>query len=284
MKKKKLIITSAVVFFVACAGGVGLYVNHLNTNNSQPKTEQVHKKKSSSEVGSSSSIDSSKNKESSKSSSKDSKSSNSNKASSKKDSSSTAKTSANKTKANESRSGVTKDNENMSKQGVVSSAQDLLQAVNVSPDGKMSDNDRLKLLSKSDNAYNKVLTSQARSKIRLVDYMQTDKRGGTLTAEALIEVTSSIKKAGNKNLTATKLDSYDTVVYLDKTNKIAIVPVDLFTKAATNLSLEFVYTNGQWILQPYSLISEINIRQSDKQALNNTPEGNAQSSNDSSSK
>lgn len=177
---------------------------------------------------------------------------------------------------------VTKSsNVNMTPETAVKASQNLLREVNKAPNGKDSDKERLSKLSKSENSYDEVLTKSARDNIRLVGFMKTDKRGGVLTAQGLIQVISAIKKDGNKSLTATKMKDYNSVVYFDKANKTAVVPVDLYTTAPTNLSLEFVYNNGKWEFSPYSLISEISIRQADQNQLHGTAEGQAASSSSS---
>lgn len=177
---------------------------------------------------------------------------------------------------------VTKKEE-FSRKGAVLAAQNLLQEVNKSPNPKLSDSDRIKLLNKTQNNYTKVLNKDARDRINLVDFMKTDSRGSVMTAQALINVVVSIKKSGNKNIVAVSSPDYSGIVYFDKKNKIATVPVDLFTTSSTNLGMDFVYTDGKWMFQPYNLISEITIRLTDQENMKNNTKSSSSSSSSSAS-
>lgn len=241
--KKKTVFSILAIVVVLAVTGTGLYVSQQN-NSSDSSTKTTKKvSSSSSSVTKSSSSDESK------------KSTN--------------------TKAKET-------NEPFTRTGVVQAAQTLLQDVNKAPDGKMTDEKRLDALNKDKNSYKTVISNDVWNRVRLVDFMKTDARGGQLTAQALINVTHSIKQSGNKTITAAASDTYSGIVYFDKENKIATVPVDIFTSASTNLGMEFIYKDGKWVFMPYSLISEITIRVTDQEALANTPEGSTSSSSKSS--
>lgn len=153
----------------------------------------------------------------------------------------------------------------MTKEGAATTAQAFLQAVDKSPDGKMTDDQRLDFLLKDPQNYKKALTEQAWSQVHLADFMNApDGKGQTLTAQALIQVVSSIKKSGNKKVEISNLAEFSSIIYFDKESKTAFVPLDLFTTSATNLNLQFVYRDGKWLFVPYSLIAEINIRAVDQ--------------------
>ena len=235
--KKKMVLSILAIVVALTAIGTGLYVSQQN-NSSDPATKTTKKMPSSSSSTTKLNSDSSKK------------------------STSTKKKSA---------------SEPFTRTGVVHAAQTLLQDVNKAPDGKMTDEKRLDALKKDKNSYKTVISNDVWNRVHLVDFMKTDARGGQLTAEALINVTHSIKQSGNKTITAAASDTYSGIVYFDKENKIAIVPVDIFTSASTNLGMEFIYKDGKWIFMPYSLISEITIRVTDQEALANTPEGSTSS-------
>lgn len=167
------------------------------------------------------------------------------------------------TKSSKKEDKSTKTNEHMTRESAVQASQQLLRAVN---SNKQSIKSRLMMLSKAGNnpnAYNKALSKDARDKIRLVDFMDTDNRGRILTAQAVLEVAQGIVNDGNKSITATHAKDYNTIVYFDKAMKTAVVPVDLYTNVPTNLNMTFEYIDGQWKFDPYNLISEISVRQAD---------------------
>lgn len=168
----------------------------------------------------------------------------------------------------------------LSREGAVEATTALIKELEKSPDGKMSLEDRMKEVSKETYDKNLIFTSEAWKKLHLTDFMATDPRGATLTSQSLLSVIHTIKDTGNNEMKPAEVD-YSGVVYFDKEMKIAYVPIDLYTNAPTNLSFEMMYKDGEWVLQPYSLIAQIAIRNMDSDTANKTPEGKTSDKTDS---
>lgn len=183
-----------------------------------------------------------------------------------------------KEKAEAEKKAKEEEEKRFSREGAVIATTELIKELNVSPDGKMSLEDRMKEVSKETYDKNLIFTDKAWAKLRLTDFMSTDPRGTTLSAQSLLSVIHSIQETGNKEMTPAEID-YSGVVYFDKDMKIAYVPVDLYTNAPTNLSFEMMYKDGEWVLQPYSLIAQIAIRSMDTDTANKTPEGTTNNEN-----
>lgn len=155
--------------------------------------------------------------------------------------------------------------------GAVKAMTDMLKLFNEAPTEGMTLADRANLLTADDIDYSQVFTTEAWSHIYLTDFMGTDPRGRKLAAQAILTVLNSIQTVGNTDYTAVDVD-YSGVVYFDKDLNVAYVPVDLYTSSATNLSFELLYIDGYWTLQPYTLITQIAIKNADNASLTNTPE------------
>lgn len=268
-KKRRQIISAILIVIVLLAGGAGAYGIYTQQHSHKTnKTSKVVKTKRTSSYKKSTSE---KKKKTNKKHSTSSNTSSSTTSSQSSDSQTkTASTNATST---------SNDDKGMTRQSAVSAATKLLQAVQVAPDGKTSEADRLKQL-KANTDPKKILTQDTWDQIHLSDFMSSDKRGPKLTAQALLNVVSSIESDGNKSLTPAKMD-YTGVVYLDNTTKTAYVPLNLYTDASTNISLEMVYINGQWKLSPFSLISEISIRLVSNDSIKGSPEADENSSSNS---
>lgn len=158
------------------------------------------------------------------------------------------------------------------REGAVAATTELIKELNVAPDGKMTLEDRMDEVSKETYDKNSIFTEKAWDSLHLTDFMATDPRGATLTAQSLLSVVHTIQDTGNKEMTPAEVD-YSGVVYFDEEMKLAYVPVDLYTNAPTNLSFEMMYKDGEWVLQPYSLIAQIAIRNMDNVLAEQTPEG-----------
>lgn len=148
---------------------------------------------------------------------------------------------------------------NLDKNSAVLATTEMLKELQKSPDGKSTLAERMEKASGDNFKEDEIFTKAGWNYIYLSDFMSTDPRGKKLTAQSLLSVIHSIEENDNKDLNASDVD-YSGVVYLDPTLKAAYVPVDLYTNAATNLSFEMVLINGEWKLQPYTLISQIALK------------------------
>ena len=271
-KKQRKILSAILIVLVIIVGSLGAYGIYVNSHKDSQKTEKTSTKNTSKKNKVKNSSSSKKDKKTKKSSKKSSISSSSTSSSSE----STSSSSSSKSEADKTSSS---DAKNMTRQNAVDAATQLLKAVQKAPDGKMSEADRIKAL--KNNTDPKTLVGQdAWDKIYLSDFMGSDKRGAKLTAQALLNVVSSIESSGNNNLTPSQMD-YNGAVYLDTKTKTAYVPLNLYTNASTNISLEMIYVDGQWKLSPFSLISEISIRVVSNDSIKGTPEADENSSSNS---
>lgn len=148
---------------------------------------------------------------------------------------------------------------NLDKNSAVLATTEMLKELQKSPDGKSTLAERMEKVSGDNFKEDEIFTEAGWNYIYLSDFMSTDPRGKKLTAQSLLSVIHSIEENDNKDLNASDVD-YSGVVYLDPTLKAAYIPVDLYTNAATNLSFEMVFINGEWKLQPYTLISQIALK------------------------
>lgn len=148
----------------------------------------------------------------------------------------------------------------------------LLRTLNKSPQEGLTLKDRLDEVSKENFDKNKVFTEEGWKLLNLSDFMKTDPRGEVLIAQSMLSILNAIEESGNKDITPANVP-LDGVIYFDKEMKISFVPVDLFTNAPTKLSFEMVYVDGEWLLQPYTIISQIAIRTTEQGLINKTPEG-----------
>lgn len=75
------------------------------------------------------------------------------------------------------------------------------------------------------------------------------------TAITLLSFAQMIKDTKSKP----NLEFIDKMVYLDEKTKIAYIPVDLFTSSPSAMSFELNYINGEWRLNPYTLLQSITL-------------------------
>lgn len=158
------------------------------------------------------------------------------------------------------------------KEGAVKATTEMLKELQKAPDDKLTLANRMDKVSAKDYNKSEIFTEAGWNYIHLSDFMQTDPRGATLAAQALLSVIHSIEETGNKDMKPAEVD-LSGVVYFDEKLKTAYVPIDLYTNAPTNLSFEMVYINDVWILQPYTLIAQIAIRTMEQSVISQTPEG-----------
>lgn len=166
--------------------------------------------------------------------------------------------------------------EEFTREGAVKATEVMLKELQKSPVKDLTLEARAKEVASGKYDKTRIFTEAGWSKLRLVDFMKKDPRGAVLSAQSMLSVINSIEEAKNKEMKPTSID-YSGAVYFDKELNTAYVPVDLYTNAPTNLSFEMVYLNGEWILQPYSLIAQIAIRNMNKVTADKTPEGTTES-------
>lgn len=160
----------------------------------------------------------------------------------------------------------------LTREGSLEATTILLRALNKSPQEGLTLKDRLDEVSKENFDKNKVFTEEGWNLLNLSDFMKTDPRGEVLIAQSMLSILNVIEESGNKDITPASVP-LEGVIYFDKEMKISFIPVDLFTNAPTKLSFEMVYVDGEWLLQPYTIISQIAIRTTEQGLINKTPEG-----------
>lgn len=168
------------------------------------------------------------------------------------------------------------------KEGALLSATEMLRELQKSPVDGMTLEDRMKEVSNNSEYDPKtIFTDKGWEYIHLSDFMASDPRGKTLAAQSLLSVIHSIELVDNKGIEPANID-IEGVVYLDKKLRTTFVPLDLYTNSPTNLSFEMGYIDGAWVLQPYTLITQIAIRTMDDSVIVDTPEakGSVSSSDD----
>lgn len=160
----------------------------------------------------------------------------------------------------------------LTREGSLEATTILLRTLNKSPQEGLTLKDRLDEVSKENFDKNKVFTEEGWKLLNLSDFMKTDPRGEVLIAQSMLSILNAIEESGNKDITPASVP-LEGVIYFDKEMKISFIPVDLFTNAPTKLSFEMVYVDGEWLLQPYTIISQIAIRTTEQGLINKTPEG-----------
>ena len=187
----------------------------------------------------------------------------------------TVKKETKKTEPSKEEEKVTK-NEDFSREGAVKATEVMLKELQKSPVKDLTLEQRATEVASGKYDKKRIFTDEGWKKLRLTDFMEKDPRGAVLSAQSMLSVINSIEQANNKSITPTAID-YSGAVYFDKEVKTAYVPVDLYTNSPTNRSFEMVYVDGQWVLQPYSLIAQIAIRNMNKVTADKTPEGKTES-------
>lgn len=166
--------------------------------------------------------------------------------------------------------------EEFTREGSVKAVTEILTELEKSPKDGMSLEDRLKEVSKEKYDKKIVFTDKGWDKIYLPDFLSVDPRGEVLAAQSLLSVLNTVDKSKETRKTD-KIQAADVelsdVVLFDEKAKSAQVPVDLFTEVPTSLSFEVLYIDGEWVIQPYSLITQIAIRTMEQALINSTPEG-----------
>lgn len=147
-----------------------------------------------------------------------------------------------------------------SKKSAVSTLTSMLNEFDKAPKDKMTLEERAKELNKDNYDKGKIFSDKAWNSIQLDDFMKTDPRGVKLTAQSILSVLNAIHSSTSSKTIAPAEVDYSGVVYLDSQAKIAYIPLDLYTGTSTNFSIELFYMDGEWKLQPYSLITQLAIK------------------------
>lgn len=145
--------------------------------------------------------------------------------------------------------------ENFSKEGALEAATNMLKSFNADPSNKLSIEDRIKGIDK-DKKLDDYISDSAKSYLYLKDFMDKEE-GYTTSSIAILAIIKNLTEIGNENLNPVSTDTQ--YVYLDKTTRIAQIPLDYYTGAGGAVSLEMVYVDGQWKLSPYSLLQSIQL-------------------------
>lgn len=102
-----------------------------------------------------------------------------------------------------------------------------------------------------------LVPEELKSKIRLAGEFANDKTLETIAYQSIITLSSAAFPGGKT------IEPFDSKVYLtvqvDRELGIAYVPFGAFTGTNAPFSLQLVYVDGEWKLDPYSLIQQIKI-------------------------
>lgn len=119
----------------------------------------------------------------------------------------------------------------------------------------------LKLLEELDSASVSDIPQEFIAKIRFVDKMSEDLLKIT-TYQALVTF-ASLSKASSENgeVTSLYLDGPNGI-FVDQEAGIAHVPMNIFVNQEgqpNTFSLEFTYIDGEWLMQPYSVLDQLRL-------------------------
>lgn len=147
--------------------------------------------------------------------------------------------------------------QDFSKQSAVSFLVDALKEFDKTKDGfDISIEKKFTDIAKDDKKPQDYLTDKALDLLYMKDIMATDEayKTASLTMLGFIEL---MNQAGNKELAIKNPN--ENIVYLDEVTHTAYVPLDVFSGTQSSMSIQLVYINGKWKINPYTFIQEIQL-------------------------
>ena len=109
------------------------------------------------------------------------------------------------------------------------------------------------------NDMDEVLTKETIDKIYLSEEFSTNQYNRQVTASTVIAFSVLV----NQNVGGEELNpvvkNFADAIYLDAQVMNAFVPLDVFVGASTGYSFEMQYVNGEWKLNPYSIIMSMKL-------------------------
>lgn len=138
------------------------------------------------------------------------------------------------------------------KKDALDTAQSILEASAISPDGKTVQ-ERVEALDSGDTS---VVDKSLTEKMRFVGEFETDEELKITTYQALVTLSSYTNAEGKVEPVS---DTVWQQVHVDEEAGIAYVPISAFYGPGASFSLELVYSDGEWKMAPYSLLDIINL-------------------------
>lgn len=104
-----------------------------------------------------------------------------------------------------------------------------------------------------------VLSKETLDKIYMSEEFSKDKFNRLFTASTvLIQARLATENSNNEDIYPA-VSSYEDAVYLDSRVMNAFVPLDIFVGSSTGYAFEMQYIDGEWKLNPYSLIMSMKL-------------------------
>lgn len=120
------------------------------------------------------------------------------------------------------------------------------------------------------------LTDKALDALYMKDIMSTEDSYKTASL-VMLGFLELMKQAGNQELTIKNSD--ENIVYLDKDTNTAFVPLDVLSGTKSSMSIQLVYINGKWKINPYTFIQEIQLSDFVQQLTEQKVKGQNQTQN-----
>lgn len=118
--------------------------------------------------------------------------------------------------------------------------------------------DRLELIEKDNIDMKDVLSKDVIDNLYLEEEFQENKFNRKFTASSLLVLNQVITDV-TENEIKPIIKNYDEIVYFDDELLNAHIPLDVFVGNSTGISMEMVYIDGEWKLNPYTSMMSLNL-------------------------